>query len=82
MIREGVAEALSFVEPGRPVRVVGCLQIHPKFGRELRITELHVADNLHAYVQGTPNMFCWRDRATRRFQFSAEFVYVGVAWHP
>lgn len=43
---------------------------------------LHAAYNIHAEAQGAPDMTGWRERANRRFQFSAGFFCVGVAKAP
>jgi hypothetical protein len=43
---------------------------------------LRAAYDIHAEAQGAPAMIGWRDRADRRFRFSAGFFCVGVARAP
>ena len=70
-------EAIAYLQ-----RCARSIEAHGWGTEEVAGFLLHAAYNLHAEAQGAPDMIAWRDRANRRFLFSAGFFCIGVARAP
>ena len=70
-------EAIAYLQ-----RCARSIEAHGWGTEEVADFLLHAAYNLHAEAQGAPDMIAWRDRANRRFLFSAGFFRIGVARAP